>query len=176
MPNSRSMVKEKHECFQVALLISELDRRHRSQYRVIAEPDPPEAIIRSGKTTRWIEVVTAYWNDAYAKDLNSYATLGETHVPIGNGPFMNMDDEFAARFIHSVKSKLEKQGYVPFRERYGPGYLLVSIHYPFFGSDTMELVEKKWAQVDVKDLGCFRSVYVSFRTFNGYKVLRWKVM
>jgi len=77
VPNPRSTIKAKHEQFQVGLFIDELNRRHRSNYRVIAEPDPPEAIIRSGRTTRWAEVVTAYWNDAYAKDLNSYATPGE---------------------------------------------------------------------------------------------------
>lgn len=176
MPNPRSTIKGQHEHFQVGLLISELNRRHGSKYRVIAEPDPPEAIIQSGGTTRWAEVVTAYWNDAYAKDLNSYATPGETHVSIGSGIFTNMDGEFAARFVNAVKSKLEKRGYIPFREQYGPGYLLVSIHYPFFNSHSMELVKRKWAEIEVKDLGCFRSVYVTFRKFEGYKVVRWKVM
>lgn len=176
MPNPRSTIKEKHERFQVGLLIKELDRRHRSNYRVIAEPDPPEAIIQSGRTTRWAEVVTAYWNDEYARDLNSFATPGETHVSVGNGPFMNMDEEFASKFVAAVKSKLEKKGYAPFRDKYGPGYLLVSIHYPFLDSDSMELAEQKWAQATVHDHGCFRSVYVTFRIFEGYRVVRWKVM
>ncbi len=176
MPNPRSTIKERHERYQVGLLIHELNRRHRSNYRVIAEPDPPEAIIQSGRTTRWAEVVTAYWNDAFAKDLNSFATPGEAHVSIGNGPFIDMDDEFASKFVTAVKSKLEKKGYVPFRQRYGPGYLLVSIHHPFLGKDSMELVKQKWVKIMVNDLGCFRSVYVTFRVFNGYRVVRWKVL
>lgn len=89
---------------------------------------------------------------------------------------MNMDEEFASKFVVAVKSKLEKKGYIPFREKYGPGYLLVSIHYPFLDSESMELVEQKWAQAAVQDLGCFRSVYVTFRIFEGYRVVRWKVM
>ncbi|MDH4395254.1 MAG: hypothetical protein QE278_06225 [Limnobacter sp.] len=176
MPNPRSTIKEKHERFQVGLLINELNRRHRASYRVIAEPDPPEAIIQSGRTTRWAEVVTAYWNDSYARDLNSYATPGEAHVSVGNGPFINMDEEFALKFVAAVKAKLEKNGYVPFRDKYGPGYLLVSIHYPFLNSGSMALVEKMWAQTAVHDLGCFRSVYVTFRIFEGYRVVRWRVM
>lgn len=176
MPNPRSTIKGNHERFQLGLLINELNRRHRSSFRIIAEPDPPDAIIRSGRTTRWAEVVTAYWNDAYARDLNSYATPGETHVSVGNGPFMNMDEEFASKFVTAVKSKVEKKEYFPFRDKYGPGYLLVSIHYPFFGSDTMELVGQRWEQATVQDHGCFRSVYVTFRTFRGYRVVRWKVM
>lgn len=174
MSNPRSMIKEKHERFQVGLLVNELNRRHRSRYRVVAEPDPPEAIIQSGRTTRWVEVVTAYWKIAFAKDLNSYATPGETHVSIGNGLFVDTDDEFSTNFVAAVKSKLEKRGYTPFREMYGPGYLLVSIHYPFFSHHSMRLVEQKWMQAGVEDLGCFRSVYVTFRVFDGYKVVRWK--
>lgn len=176
MPNPRSTIKEKHERFQVGLFLDELNRRHRSNYRVIAEPDPPEAIIQSGRTTRWAEVVTAYWNNAYAKDLNSFATPGEAHASIGNGPFMNMDEEFASKFVSAVKSKLEKKGYISFRDRYGPGYLVISIHYPFLGNDTMELVHRKWAQTAIDDLGCFRSLYVTFRVFEGYRLVRWKVM
>jgi len=176
VPNPRSNTKKKHERFQIGLLINELNRRHRSSYRVIAEPYRPEAIIQSGRTTRWAEVVTAYWNEAYARDLNSYATPGEAHVSIGDGPFMDMDEEFASKFVAAVKAKLEKEEYMPFRDKYGPGYLLVSIHHPFLDSDSMELVEQKWAQTAVQNLGCFRSVYVTFRIFEGYKVVRWRVM
>lgn len=175
MPNPRSIIKEKQERFQVGLLIQELNRRHRSNYRVIAEPDPPEAIIQTGTTTRWAEVVTVFWNDAYAKDLNSNATPGEKHVSVGNGPFMDMDEEFSSRFVAAVKSKLEKRGYIPSRDKYGPGYLVVSIHYPFFDSEAMELVEEKWEKSAVSDLGCFRSVYITFRATKGYRVVRWRV-
>jgi hypothetical protein len=170
VPNSRSAIKEKHERYQVGLLIQELNRRHRANYKVVAEPDPPEAIIQSGKTIRWAEVVTAFWNDAYARDLNSYATAGEAHVSVGNGPFMNMDQEFVSKFVTAVKSKLEKKGYIPFRDTYGPGYLVVSIHYPFLAADTMQLVKEEWARTAVNNLGCFRSVYVTFRVFKGYRV------
>lgn len=174
MPNPRSTIKEKHERYQVGLLIQELNRRHRSNYRVIAEPDPPEAILQSGRTKRWAEVVTAFWNDAYAKDVNSYATPGEIHMSVGNGPFMDMDEEFATKFVTVVKSKLEKKGYIAFRDTFGPGYLVVSIQYPFLAPDTMQLVEEKWAQTTVSNLGCFRSVYVTFRVSEGYRVVRWK--
>jgi hypothetical protein len=173
MPNPRSLIKEKHERYQVGLLINELNRRHRSTFQVVEEPDPPEAIIRSGRTTRWAEVVTAFWNEAYAKDLNSYATPGETHVSVGNGPFMDMDNQFAYKFVVAVKSKLEKNGYLPFREKYGPGYLVVSIQYPFLDAHTFECIREEWLREKVDDLGCFRSVYVTFRANNGYRVIRW---
>lgn len=176
MPNPRRAVQEKHEQFQVGLLIQELNRRHRASFQVISEPNPPEAIIQSGKTKRWVEVVTAFWTDAYARDLNSYATIGEEHKPVGRGPFMKMDEEFAPRFIAAVKSKLEKQNYIPIFEEYGRGYLLVSIHNPFFDNATLQLIEEEWKSSKISHSGCFRSVYITYRTFVGYKVKLWKTL
>jgi hypothetical protein len=175
MPNPRRLIKEQHERFHVGLLVGELNRRHRSKFRVVSEPDPPEAIIQSGYTTRWVEVVSAFWNEAYARDLNSYATPGEAHVSVGNGPFMSMDEEFASKFVAAVKSKLEKKGYVPFRDKYGPGCLVVPILYPFLAADTFESIQREWKRRTVNDLGCFRSVYVTFPSQNKYGVMRWTV-
>jgi len=173
MPNPRSLIKQQHERYQVGLLLQELNHRHRSNFKVVAEPEPPEAIIKSGRTTRWVEVVTAFWNDAFAKDLNTYATPKETHAPIGNGPFIDMDREFATNFVKAVRSKLEKEGYVQIRERYGTGYLIVSIQYPFFDDGTFQSIEEEWQNCEVADIGCFRSVYLTLRTFKGYRVFRW---
>lgn len=174
MPNPRRVVQENHERFQVELLIKELNRRHRASFQVVSEPNPPEAIIRSGKTKRWIEVVTAFWSDAYAKDLNSYATVGEEHKPVGRGPFINMDDGFASRFIAAVQSKLEKQNYIPILEEHGKGYLLVSVHNPFFDKSTLQLIDEEWTKREINHSGCFRTIYITYRVFNGYRVKRWK--
>ena len=174
MPNPRSLIKKKHERYQVGLLIKELNRRHRSAFEVVDMQDPPDAIIRSGRTIRWVEVVTAYWSDAYARDLNSYATPSERHMPVGSGTFMNMDDQFASKFIAVLKSKLEKDEYVPFREKYGSGYLVVSIQHPFLDAQTFECIREEWLRVKVDDQGCFRSVYVTFPVSKGYRVFRWK--
>lgn len=176
VPNPRRAIQEQHERFQVGLLIQELNRRHHACFQVIAEPNPPEAIIQSGQTTRWVEVVTTFWNDAYAKDLNSYGTVEEEHAPVGDGPFMNMDEEFTPRFVAAVKSKLEKQNYIPILEKYGQGYLLVSIHNPFFCESMLQLVEEEWKNSRINYSGCFRSVYITFRVFRGYKVKRWKTL
>lgn len=173
MPNPRSLTKEKHERFQVGLLIDQLNYRHRSTFKVVDEPDPPEAIIQSGQTTRWVEVVTAYWTEAYARNLNSYATPGETHVPVGNGPYMDMDEIFASNFVTAVQSKVEKQGYAPFQNKYGPGYLVVSIQHPFLDAQSFHCIREEWLRREIHDLGCFRSIYVTFRSTKGYRVIRW---
>ncbi len=174
MPNPRRAVQEAHERFNVGLLLDALNTRHRANFKVIEEPNPPEAIIQSKCTTRWVEVVTAFWNAAYAKDLFSYATEGEEHESIGNGAFMNMTPQFAENFANAVQSKLEKPTYEPFRDKYGPGYLLVSVQFPFLGRDAWHFMRAAWAKRQIQDRGCFRSIYLAYRVFNGYKVELWR--
>lgn len=173
MKNARSSIKQAHERHQVGLLIDALNTRHRSDFKVISEPEPPEAIIQSRSTTRWVEVVTAFWTDSFAQDLYSYATEGESHRSIGDGIFMNMTPEFAKKFVSVVQAKLQKTTYEQFRDRYGPGYLVVSIQFPFFGKDALDYIEKEWWQNSVHNLGCFRSIYITYRIFHGYKVVKW---
>ena len=136
MPNPRWSVQQAHERFQVRLLLDHFRHCHRANFKVIAEPNPPEAVISTGKTTRWVEVVTAFWNDAYAKDQYSYATPGERHESVGDGVFMNMTSEFANNFTRAVQGKLSKESYRSLFEQYGTGYLLVAVQFPFFGSDS----------------------------------------
>jgi hypothetical protein len=174
MPNARRGIQEAHERFTVGVFLSELNRRHRSVYQVVAEPNPPEAIIKSGRVTRWVEVVTAFWNDAFARDLYSYATKSEVYKPVGNGVFMNMTEEFAENFASVVQKKLEKKTYKPFYEKFGQGYLVVSVQFPFFDDDARYWMERAWLKRLVQDCGYFRSVYLVYKSFNGYKLSRWQ--
>ena len=174
MPSRRRDVQQRHERFHVQLFIDTLNKRHRSNFQVISEPNPPEAIIKSAGTTRWVEVVTAYWNHAYAQDLNSYATEGETHKSVGNGVFMNMDSEFAQNFVASVQNKLEKSSDDSTRDKYGPGYLVVPVLFPFFGRDTLRFMQQEWRNRSLKDRGCFRSIYLTYQVWDKYVVSLWR--
>lgn len=173
MANPRHAVKQAHERYQVALLLETLNERYRSRYVVISEPEPPEAIIRSGRTTRWVEVVTVYLNPDFAKDLNSFATVGETHHSASGKLIIEPDEQFCSNFVSVVRTKLEKKGYEGFRDQYGPGYLIVSIQNPFFSYDLMRTVAERWRATSVNDLNCFRSIYLTYRSEIGYKVKRW---
>jgi hypothetical protein len=173
MTNRRHAVKRDHERFQVELLLEELNRRHRSNFAVISEPDPPEAIIRSNRTTRWVEVVTVFLNDDFARDVNSFATAGETHYSISGTLIAEPDEQFSRKFVAVVCAKLEKKNYEEFRESHGPGYLLVSIQNPFFGDDTLAMTNEHWRASKLHDLGCFRSIYLTYRIERGYRIRRW---
>lgn len=143
MPGRRD-TQQAHERAQVAAFVTWLNSRYRASYEVVAEPKPPEAIIRSVRTTRWVEVTDAFWSDTFAKDDYSYATPGEQHKSICDGPFLEPDVIFAARFVDVVRKKLEKKSYLPSKEAYGPGYLLVSVMYPLFTLNSLDYMKKVW--------------------------------
>lgn len=173
MTNPRHAVKQAHERFQVGLLLEALNQRYRSNYVVISEPEPPEAIIKSDRTTRWVEVVTVYLNRDFAKDLNSFATEGETHHCSSGKLIVGPDEQFSQNFISAVGAKLEKKTYMEFRDRYGPGYLLVSVQNPLFGNDTLQTINEHWLASTIVDQNCFRSIYLTYRAGSGYKIKRW---
>lgn len=128
----RRPIQQAHEREYVEQFLDWLNRAYRTDFRVVREPNPPEAVIQSSRIVRWVEVSTAFWHEDYARDLYSYATPGEVHKPIGNGQFQDMDNVFAGSFVSVVKKKLEKKSYIPWRDRHGPGYLIVPIMYPWF--------------------------------------------
>ena len=82
---NRRPIQQAHERAYVQHFLDWFNRAYHTDFKVVSEPNPPEAVIRSSRTTRWVEVSTAFWNEAYARDLYSYATPGETHRPLG-GP------------------------------------------------------------------------------------------
>ena len=174
MTNRRRPIQQAHERFTVSLFLDALNRRHRSQFQVISEPNPPEAIIQSNKTIRWVEVTTAFWSKDFAIDQYSYVTEGEKHKPIGDGVIVGPDAKFATQFVGVVRQKLEKQTYEAICDQYGPGYLVVSIQYPLYNPGTPRFMQRAWAKLSIADRNCFRSIYLIYRVISGYKVILWR--
>jgi hypothetical protein len=174
MATNRRATQEAHERFNIATFLDELNRRHRSSYQVIAEPNPPEAIIQTKTKTSWIEVTSAFMNRAFAEETWSYATPGETPRPMPSEVTVGPDAQFSENFVSTIKKKLEKKSYEPFRDRYGPGYLVVSIQYPLYGKWTPEFMRRAWKAAEIADRGCFRSIYLVVRRFKGYQVILWR--
>ena len=175
MTNQRRIIQEAHEKFTVGLFLKNFNHYYHTDFVVIDEPNPPEAIIQSKRTTRWVEVTTAYMNKEFAIELNSYATEGETYKPRSEGVLIEPDKQFAEQFINVIKQKLEKSSYEQLREKYGHGYLVVSIQYPLFGRRTLNIIDSLWSQTQINNKNCFKSIYITYqRTFEGYKVSIWR--
>ena len=174
MVTKRRATQEAHERFIVNIFIDELNRRHRSYYRLSSEPNPPEAIIQSKKKTSWIEVTSTFISQRFAEDQWTFATPGEKHRPVPKEVIINPDAQFAANFVSIVKKKLEKSSYLEFRDMYGSGYLLVSVQYPLFNPSTIKFMRRAWESTKFADLGCFRSIYLIFHACNGYRVVLWQ--
>ncbi|MDR7270781.1 hypothetical protein J2X20_003439 [Pelomonas saccharophila] len=174
MTTRRRATQEAHERFNVATFIDEINRRHRASYRVVDEPNPPEAIIQSSRKTSWVEVTSAFMNQAFAEEAWSYATPGEKPRPMPNEVILGPDAQFAANFVGTIKKKLEKKSYEPFRDKYGPGYLVVSVQYPLYGRDTPRLMQREWDAATIEDRHCFRSIYLVVRRFSGYQIVLWR--
>lgn len=172
----RRSVQQQHEYAVVQDFLAWTNARRGTQFKVIAEPNPPEAIIRSVRVTRWVEVTDAFWTDAYAQDLYSHATPGEEHKPLKGGPFCGMDETFAHRFVQAVANKLKKPSYLPFLEKHGKGFLLVQINHPWFNGRTVCEMKDHWlAKQPVQNLGCFKDVYIAFHSANGRAFRKWRV-
>ena len=71
-----------------------------------------------------------------------------------------------------MRKKLEKTSYFPSVQAYGPGYLVVPIMYPLFNSHSLWYVKQAWARTRIKDLGYFRSIYMSVQMGRG-PIVRW---
>ena len=173
---NRRPVQEQHERAVVRDFVAWLNARRGTKFKVIAEPNPPEAIIQSVRATGWVEVTDAFWTGGYAQDLYSYATPGEEHKPVGPGPFAGMDGSFSRRFAQALANKLKKSSYLPFLEKYGQGYLLVPIHHPWFDGGTVQEMKDLWrTRQPVENLGCFKEVYITFSSLNCRAFRRWHV-
>jgi hypothetical protein len=169
----RRPIQQAHERAYVDYFLSWFNHTYHCKFKVVSEPNPPEAIISSSRTTRWIEVSTAFWNKAYAQDLYSHATPDEKHMPVGPGPFQDMDREFAQNFVSVVKKKLEKKSYLMWRDLLGRGYLLIPIMHPWFDGHTVKLMRDAWEVCSINNLDCFRSIYIAFHSLNKIRFTRW---
>lgn len=171
---NRKPVKQAHERFHIENFLDWFNQAYKTDYKVIAKPDPPEAIIRSSKRTSWVEVSTAFLNSEFSQDVFSYATKGEEHKSISGRVTYNPDEQFAHSLVGVIKKKLEKKTYLEFYEKYGLGYLVIPIHNPFLDEASMSYAKKVWSKTKVNDCGYFRSIRVAFRSQGNWKLKQWK--
>ncbi len=176
--NKRRAVQEKHERFLVDAFIAWWATQKIEQFRVISRPHPisPEAIVQSNQRTTWIEVTDAFHSDEWAQDMYSDATPGESHKPMGPGPYVDMDAQTATRFAMLLKKKLSKQSYAESYKKYGPGILLVGMQSPWFDEQTCNMMRDECWKTDWStNKGYFSHIFISFSSLNHQTFEEWKL-
>ena len=173
---NRRDTQRKHERAVVADFLDWLRTYRGANFAVVAELDPPDAIIESRRLKSWVEVTDGFGDGNWARDLYSYATPDEEHVPIDPGPYLDPDLRFAENFARALSQKLIKESYRPIARELGPGYLVVNVEYPLFNLSAYRAAEAEWgAGRPWNNLGCFKEVYAAFRSRNGRAFRKWKL-
>lgn len=173
--NKRRPVQQAHERAHVGEFLNFLNAARRFPFSVIEEPNPPEAVIQSGRIFRWIEISTIFMNKNWAQDQYSHVTPGERYQPFGNSVIVEPDKQFVTNFIYVLTKKLNKDSYMPFKKKYGPGYLILPINYPLFNRDTVDLMKRRWKEIQpLQNLGCFRGIFLTGRPLRG-RFSRWRL-
>lgn len=169
----RSQIQKEDECFWIKQFLRWHSSVHRSRFHIVCRPDPPDAIIQTGRVVRWIEVGVVYFSRDWARDLYTYATPGESYQPAASDFLINPDQQFSSQFASVLKKKLEKKIYLEHACLYGPGYLVLPVRYPLFNGETWLHMRSKWETTTVENSGAFRSVFVGCYSQGRIKFHRW---
>lgn len=178
MVNRQRRLKKQHERAVVADLLRWLSEYRHIEFKVIAEPDPPEAIIQSPQHTLWVEVVDAYWSEQWAKEQHLKGASAEKLVETEGGTDADThpDAIFAKSFISSLAKKLRKKNYAAFASKYGPGILVVNIDYPLFSDRSLQKAKELWLDGQPwPNRGFFSEVFIRILGADKYSVapLNW---
>lgn len=145
MPKSkRQETQERRELHAVEWCAEWHSRRTGTNFQLLPRGDsalPPDGLISSKHKTRWVEVVGvtsgASW-DKYSHEIGD-----GLDVDLPKGPFLNPDKTFASELVLRLQSKLKKKSYQKLVASHGPGLLVASVFYPFFGRHTMWEIERE---------------------------------
>ena len=171
---SRAEIQKAHEDAVLLAGLSEHNRLHSIELKVISRPDPPDAILSDGSITTWMELTAAFFSQAWAKDLSSYNSI-KGHLPMASGPYMDMDKQFAKNFCDLLQRKVGKSSYQPIINQHGPGILVVSLESPWLDEESLTAIDEEWAERGSLDVSqTFAHVYLRHRAGGGDIVRLWK--
>lgn len=162
--NARKRIKKDHEKSVINDFISWLNAQDGTSWTVSEWADPPDAIIKNGNETSWVEHTDLFPSEEVARSIMTYLTHGETHITHSNAPILEPDRTTAEAFMCLLKQKLSKQSYSDAYDQYGQGYLVISEQDPFFQNDTINEIHQTLNEEHIiEDKGYFRNVYLAER-------------
>lgn len=170
---TRREINQKHESAVIGAALRAHNEKAGATFQVESRPDPPDAILVDGNQRTWMEHTDAFY-PGWAEDLTSYAASDKVHRPMRKGPHMDMDNLVADTFAKVVLEKFNNESYKSVVNQFGPGILVVGIESPWLDEETVQAINKKWAELGSPNLSSvFRWVYLGFRSNGENKAVFW---
>ena len=170
---SRAAIQDAHELAALSAGLAVHNLLHGLNLAVISRPDPPDAILSDGSITTWMELTDAFFSQAWAMDLSSYASI-KGHQPMAKGVYMDMDKQLAINFCDLLAVKVEKNSYKHLIQQYGPGILVVGLESPWLDAESIDAIDGEWLDRGSPDFsGTFAHIYLRYRNASGNQAFAW---
>jgi len=125
---SRKQVKDAHEMAVIQQFVDCLNITTSSHFKVVAKPEPPDAVLFDECCSRWgwVEHADVYRTGDEAHEEWSAVAPDEAHYVHQESPICEPDDRFGSALTETLTEKLSKPSYVKAFEAYGPGILVLT--------------------------------------------------
>ena len=135
-----------------------------SSFKMLANPDPPDAIVEIDGKKTWVEITDAFFDEDLAISETTYASEDKKHIPHPKSgkPIANPKKIFQKVLHEVIEKKYDKKTMKQTYAKYGQGILLVCVHDPFSTSSMIARDEKQniSALVSQKTVKIFNKIYV----------------
>jgi hypothetical protein len=161
----RDLIKNGHENAVIEQFVSWLNVRTGRNYRIIAKPDPPDALIEYNGEHKWIEHADIYRSSEEAREEYSSVTPGEQPYIHTEHPIVSPDARIASRVYAILQQKLSKTSYTEVHATHGLGTLVLTERDPLFDESTLnEICELLDGAEYEGDKNFFEAVYLGIRS------------
>jgi hypothetical protein len=169
----RECIRRQHEAHVIKEFGLYLNQNQNDKFHILAQPDPPDAIIKNSQISAWIEHTQIFRSSEEAKEVYSSITPNEKPFK-RNFLIVEPDQRIANALFSSAYKKTHKPAYKDCSQNFGIGILLLDINDPLFDSHTLARIQNNLeSDLSYIDDGYFDIMYLSIRTGNGYKFIKY---
>lgn len=161
----RDIIKDEHENAVIEQFVAWFNGRTGKEYRVVAKPEPPDALIEHQGEQKWLEHADIYRSPEEARDEYFSITPGEqSRLSTAQAPAA--PEARTAESVYAIiQKKLAKASYSEVYDQHGSGILVLSERDPLFNESTLNEIYELLDGAEYKnDKGFFEAVYLGIRS------------
>jgi len=160
----REHIKQAHENAVIDSFLTWFNSKHGTNFKIMDKPDPPDAIVQDGDKYFWIEHADIYRSWEEAREERSAVTPCENPYERQEHPIGNPDKRTAIAFVSTLNSKLSKDSYEKWHNKYGQGILILTERDPLFNQSTWECINEHLnSSTFDNDRGFFKKIFMGYR-------------